>query len=75
MNEAGQPLIHLDQVTKIFYTDEVETHALDGVSLEIFNGDYIAIEGPSGCDKSTLLSILGLLDTPTDGTPPCRRQR
>jgi putative ABC transport system ATP-binding protein len=68
VNEAGQPLIHLDQVTKIFYTDEVETHALDGVTLEIFNGDYIAIEGPSGCGKSTLLSILGLLDTPTDGS-------
>jgi len=63
----AQPLIHLDGVTKVFYTDEVETHALDGISLDIFNGEYVAIEGPSGCGKSTLLSILGLLDTPTEG--------
>jgi len=62
------PLIHLDNVSKVFYTDDVETHALDKVTLEIFNGEYIAIEGPSGCGKSTLLSILGLLDTPTDGS-------
>ena len=67
MNDHA-PLIHLDAVTKIFYTDDVETHALDNVSLEIFNGEYIAIEGPSACGKSTLLSILGLLDTPTDGS-------
>ena len=68
MNDVAQPLIHLDTVSKVFYTDEVETHALDNVTLEIFNGEYIAIEGPSGCGKSTLLSILGLLDTPTDGS-------
>ncbi len=68
MNDAAPPLIHLDTVSKVFYTDDVETHALDDVTLEIFNGEYIAIEGPSGCGKSTLLSILGLLDTPTDGS-------
>ncbi len=68
MNENAQPLIRLDQVTKVFYTDEVETHALAGITLDIFNGEYVAIEGPSGCGKSTLLSILGLLDTPTGGT-------
>src|SRR5918996_4634966 len=67
MNTAGQPLIHLDGVTKVFFTDEVETHALAGIHLEIQSGEYIAIAGPSGCGKSTLLSILGLLDTPTEG--------
>src|SRR3954470_11532653 len=61
-------LIKLDGVTKVFYTDEVETHALAGIHLEIRNGEYLAIAGPSGCGKSTLLSILGLLDSPTDGT-------
>jgi putative ABC transport system ATP-binding protein len=68
METQGQPLIHLDVVTKIFYTDEVETHALSGIHLEIQRGEYISIAGPSGCGKSTLLSILGLLDTPTEGT-------
>jgi putative ABC transport system ATP-binding protein len=68
VNETGQPLIHLDKITKVFYTDEVETHALEDISLDIFKGEYVAIEGPSGCGKSTLLSILGLLDTPTDGS-------
>jgi putative ABC transport system ATP-binding protein len=61
-------LIHLEGVTKIFYTDEVETHALSGIHLDINKGEYVSISGPSGCGKSTLLSILGLLDTPTDGT-------
>ena len=61
-------LISLQSVTKVFYTDEVETHALAGIDLNIRNGEYIAISGPSGCGKSTLLSILGLLDSPTDGT-------
>jgi len=61
-------LIHLEGVTKIFYTDEVETHALAGIHLDIEKGEYVSISGPSGCGKSTLLSILGLLDTPTDGT-------
>ncbi|HEV2233678.1 MAG TPA: ABC transporter ATP-binding protein [Terriglobia bacterium] len=63
----GQSLIHLEGVTKIFYTDEVETHALAGIHLDILKGEYIAIAGPSGCGKSTLLSILGLLDSPSDG--------
>ncbi len=68
MSNSGQPLINLEGVTKIFYTDEVETHALAGIHLEIQRGEYISIAGPSGCGKSTLLSILGLLDTPTEGT-------
>jgi putative ABC transport system ATP-binding protein len=63
----GETLIHLEGVTKVFYTDEVETHALAGIHLEIRKGDYIAIAGPSGCGKSTLLSILGLLDSPSAG--------
>ena len=63
-----QSLVKLEGVTKVFLTDEVETHALAGIHLDIRKGDYIAIAGPSGCGKSTLLSILGLLDTPTDGT-------
>jgi len=62
-----QPLIRLEAVTKVFYTEEVETHALAGVHLDIKPGEYVSIAGPSGCGKSTLLSILGLLDTPTDG--------
>jgi putative ABC transport system ATP-binding protein len=65
--EAGRSLLRLDDVKKVFYTDEVETHALSGVHLEINRGEYVSISGPSGCGKSTLLSILGLLDTPTDG--------
>jgi putative ABC transport system ATP-binding protein len=67
MTSTGQPLIQLDGVTKVFFTDEVETHALAGIHLEIRSGEYIAIAGPSGCGKSTLLSILGLLDSPTEG--------
>src|SRR5580765_4396131 len=67
MTEMGQPVITLSGVTKVFYTDEVETHALAGIQLEIPRGEYIAIAGPSGCGKSMLLSILGLLDSPTDG--------
>jgi putative ABC transport system ATP-binding protein len=65
---AAEPLIHLDGVTKVFVTDEVETHALAGIHIDIQRGEYIAIAGPSGCGKSTLLAILGLLDSPTDGT-------
>jgi putative ABC transport system ATP-binding protein len=61
-------LIHLESITKVFFTDEVETHALSGIHLEIKGGEYVSIAGPSGCGKSTLLSILGLLDTPTEGT-------
>ena len=67
MNDVAQPLIRLDKVTKIFFTDEVETHALAEIDLDIHPGEYIAISGPSGCGKSTLLSILGLLDSPSDG--------
>ncbi len=61
-------LIKLDAVTKVFLADEVETHALSGIHLEINKGEYLSIAGPSGCGKSTLLSILGLLDTPSEGT-------
>jgi putative ABC transport system ATP-binding protein len=64
---TGDTLLKLDNVTKVFYTDEVETHALSGIHLEIKDGDYLSIAGPSGCGKSTLLSILGLLDSPTEG--------
>jgi len=62
------PLIRLEGVTKVFFTDEVETHALAGIHLEIQNGEFVSIAGPSGCGKSTLLSLLGLLDTPTEGS-------
>src|SRR5947209_769374 len=67
MAENGQALIKLDGVTKVFFTDEVETHALSGIHLQIDKGEYVSIAGPSGCGKSTLLSILGLLDSPTEG--------
>jgi len=67
MAETQAALIQLTDVKKIFYTDEVETHALAGVHAEIASGEYVAIMGPSGCGKSTLLSILGLLDTPSAG--------
>src|SRR4029079_4311331 len=60
-------LIRLEGVKKVFFTDEVETHALSDIHLEIERGEYVSIGGPSGCGKTTLLSILGLLDTPTDG--------
>jgi putative ABC transport system ATP-binding protein len=64
----GERLIRLEGITKVFVTDEVETHALSGVHLDIRDGEYLSIAGPSGCGKSTLLSILGLLDSPTDGS-------
>jgi putative ABC transport system ATP-binding protein len=62
-----ESLIHLNGVTKVFSTDEVETHALAGIHLDIKKGEYVAIGGPSGCGKSTLLAILGLLDSSSDG--------
>jgi len=67
MDQTMEPLIHLKGVSKVFYTDEVETHALSGIHLAIGRGEYISIAGPSGCGKTTLLSMLGLLDTPTEG--------
>jgi putative ABC transport system ATP-binding protein len=67
MDATAKSMIRLEGVTKVFYTDEVETHALGGVHLDIKNGEFLSIAGPSGCGKSTLLSILGLLDSPTDG--------
>ena len=65
---ATEPLIHLQGLTKVFVTDEVETHALAGIHIDIQRGEYVSISGPSGCGKSTLLAILGLLDTPSAGT-------
>jgi putative ABC transport system ATP-binding protein len=67
MSTENNTLIRLEGVTKVFVTDEVETHALSGIHLDIRRGEYVTIAGPSGCGKSTLLAILGLLDTPTDG--------
>jgi putative ABC transport system ATP-binding protein len=63
----GEALIRLDNVSKVFVTDEVETHALSGIHFHVRKGEYLSIAGPSGCGKSTLLAILGLLDTPSDG--------
>jgi len=60
-------VIQLRGLKKVFLTDEVETHALAEISMEVNKGEYVCIAGPSGCGKSTLLSILGLLETPTDG--------
>ena len=68
INNVSRPdLITIEGLTKIFFTDEIETHALSGIHLSIARGEYVAMSGPSGCGKSTLLSILGLLDTPTAG--------
>jgi len=64
----GDRLIHLEGIKKVFYTDEVETHALADIHLEVKSGEYVAIAGPSGCGKTTLLSILGLLDSPSEGS-------
>jgi putative ABC transport system ATP-binding protein len=68
MSAARETLIKLDAVTKVFVTDEVETHALAGIHMDIKKGEYVAIAGPSGCGKSTLLAILGLLDSPSGGS-------
>jgi putative ABC transport system ATP-binding protein len=65
MNDS---VIQLEKLSKVFLTDEVETHALTGIELAIKKGEFLSISGPSGCGKSTLLSILGLLDSPTDGS-------
>jgi putative ABC transport system ATP-binding protein len=67
MSNQNLSLIHLEGICKVFQTDEVETHALVDVHLDIRKGDYVSVAGPSGCGKSTLLAILGLLDTPTSG--------
>src|SRR5437762_10360621 len=68
MDNSSQPLLRLENVSKVFVTDEVETHALQSIHVDVKKGEYLSISGPSGCGKSTLLAILGLLDTPTDGT-------
>src|SRR5216684_2158928 len=67
MEGNGKTLLSLDSVTKVFTTDDMETHALAGIHLQVIQGEYVSISGPSGCGKSTLLAILGLLDTPTAG--------
>lgn len=67
MNSTNDCLIRLEGINKVFLTDEVETHALSDIHLEIREGEYVLITGPSGCGKSTLLSLLGLLDTPSGG--------
>jgi putative ABC transport system ATP-binding protein len=68
MTASNHNIIQLKDVSRIFYTDEVETHALSGIHLDITKGEYVSVNGPSGCGKSTLLSILGLLDSPTEGS-------
>lgn len=73
-SNGHESLIKLDGVTKVFVTDEVETHALAGIHLDIHRGEYVSIAGPSGCGKSTLLAILGLLDTPSDGLYTLNKQ-
>ncbi|HUY12980.1 MAG TPA: ABC transporter ATP-binding protein [Terriglobia bacterium] len=67
MDSRSNALIQMQEVKKVFYTEDVETHALAGIHLDIKKGEFVSIAGPSGCGKSTLLSIMGLLDTPTDG--------
>ncbi|UCE46530.1 MAG: ABC transporter ATP-binding protein [Phycisphaerales bacterium] len=74
MNDQNNPLISLKEITKIFQTEEVETHALSGIDMEVRDGEYVAVDGPSGCGKSTLLSIMGLLDTSTSGLYELKQQ-
>ncbi|MBK5097756.1 MAG: ABC transporter ATP-binding protein [Gemmatimonadetes bacterium] len=66
--ENGNPLIRLEGIQKIFFTEEMETHALEDIHLDIREGEFAEVMGPSGCGKSTLLSLIGLLDTPTEGS-------
>src|SRR5258708_34957787 len=73
MSSNGATLVQLQGITKVFYTDELETHALSDVAFEIAKGEYVSITGPSGCGKTTLLSILGLLEAPTAGDDPLAR--
>ena len=68
MSANGEALIQLEGIGKVFYTEEVETHALSDIHLNIGGGEFVSIAGPSGSGKTTLLSLLGLLDTPTHGT-------
>ncbi len=68
MNDKNNTLIQLNNISKVFFTDELETHALSEIDLNINNGEFVSINGPSGCGKSTLLSILGLLDSPSEGS-------
>lgn len=67
MQPYERPLIQMTGITKVFATDDIETHALSSVNFEVRAGEYVAISGPSGCGKSTLLSLVGLLDTATAG--------
>ncbi|MEW6991978.1 ABC transporter ATP-binding protein [Colwelliaceae bacterium 6441] len=66
-NQSSSSLVQLNTLHKVFYTDDVETHALENININVNKGEYLSISGPSGCGKSTLLSILGLLDSPSDG--------
>src|SRR5271154_637166 len=68
MSEERRTLIHLEDVSKMFVTDDMETHALLSIHLDVKQGEYVSISGPSGCGKSTLLAILGLLDSPSGGS-------
>ncbi|MBV8052960.1 MAG: ABC transporter ATP-binding protein [Acidobacteriaceae bacterium] len=68
MAATNGTMIRMENITKVFYTDEVETHALSGIHLEIRKGEYVSIAGPSGSGKSTLLALIGLLDSPSDGS-------
>src|SRR5262249_21354538 len=66
--KMDEGVIKVESLSKVFLIDQTETHALSGINLEIRRGEYVSVAGPSGCGKSTLLSILGLLDSPTEGT-------
>ena len=68
-------MIKLENITKVFYTDEIQTKALDSVNLEVGRQEFVSIMGPSGCGKSTLLNIIGLLDEPSGGSSFQNRRR